>query len=1189
MTASADLISDNDSDGYDAENGSPDDFPNDVASTEMASVDHRGGVTSRSFIGLLVTQFLGALNDNMLRWLVVPIGKDMVGPEHAATALSFGLACFVLPYVLLAAPAGYLADRFNKRRVIVACKVAEVVLMALAIGSIYMGNIYLMFAVVALMGAQSALFGPSKLGSIPELVHDRCISTANAMIGLTTVVAIVLGTIAGNMLYWETRPLGSHHLWLPAAALLSVAVAGWLASIQIRRLVPANPTRRFPFNFPAQTVRDLRTLASSRSLLRAALGTSFFWSLAALAQVNVDAYGINELGVGQNYIGPLLAVLAVGVGCGSVLAGIWSAGRVELGIVPLGAGTIALSSMLLFGVPSPSAVSLHDAYGLTCVCLFFLGIGAGLFDVPLQAFLQQRSPDQSRGVVLAATNFLTFSGMLVSAGVFWLFSNVLHLSARQVFLVAGVATLPVFLYIVWLLPGATVRFVVWLLSRTIYRVRVWDMDRLPEKGGALLVANHVSWIDGVLLIITSSRPVRMIVWDDYIKGWWISWLAREMQAIPINGSRKSVINALRTAREALKDGDLVCIFPEGKLTRTGQMHEFQPGFLSMLKGTGAPVIPVCLHGLWGSIFSFERGRFFWKWPRQWPYPISILFGKPISRPQSIQQVRRAVQALDVKAANMDDISKLIPARRFLRNCRRSMGRSKAADSTGMDISGGELLTRTLVLRRLFRRHVMAADEKNVGILLPPTVVGMIANSALAVDGRVAVNLNYSVKSSDIINDCIRQAGIRHVITSRRVMDKLDLQLDAEMVYIEDFKGKVTLADKLAGVAQAKLVPIRILERSFGLTRIAHDDLLTLIFTSGSTGMPKGVMLTHRNIGSNVDAFAQLLNLTKSDTLVGILPFFHSFGYTVTLWAVLMLEPKAAYHHNPLEARPIGNLVRKHAATILLATPTFLRSFIRRIAKEDFATLDVVVTGAEKLPKDVSDAFEEKFGIKPSEGYGTTELSPAVSCNIPPSRVTHTDQAASREGSIGKTFPGIAAKIVDLDTGEELGTDQSGMLLVTGPNVMKGYLHKPELTAEVIRNGWYVTGDVARIDADGFIFITGRISRFSKIGGEMVPHIAVEEAIVEAMGLGLDIDVLSIAVTSVPDPGKGERLIVLYTDLPCEPSEICQKLRQAGLPAIWVPSPGAFCRVDEIPVLGTGKLALKEVKDMALEIAGAKAK
>ena len=380
------------------------------------------------------------------------------------------------------------------------------------------------------------------------------------------------------------------------------------------------------------------------------------------------------------------------------------------------------------------------------------------------------------------------------------------------------------------------------------------------------------------------------------------------------------------------------------------------------------------------------------------------------------------------------------------------------------------------------------------------------------------------------------------------------------------------------------MPIWLLERCLGLTKIDGDDLLTLIFTSGSTGMPKGVMLSHRNIGSNVDAFAEVIRLTKNDTLLGILPFFHSFGYTVTLWAPLMLRPNVAYHHNPLEARPIGDLVRRHKATILLGTPTFLRSFIRRIPKDDFVSLDVVVTGAEKLPKDVADAFEQKFGIRPVEGYGTTELSPVVSCNIPKSRIEHTDQVAAREGSIGKTFPGIAAKIIDLDTGDELDTNCSGMLMVTGPNVMQGYLHKPELTAEVIRDGWYVTGDVAKIDADGFIFITGRISRFSKIGGEMVPHIRVEEAIVESLGLG--VDEVSIAVTSIPDSGKGERLIVLYTKLPCEPAEICKRLKQNGLPAIWIPSPDSFRKVEEIPILGSGKLALKELKDLALKATGA---
>jgi len=290
-----------------------------------SAADLRGGLRSRSFLGLLATQFLGATNDNMFRWLVVPIGKDLVGPENAAVALSVGLACFVLPYVLLAAPAGYLADRFSKRTVIIGCKVAEVLIMVFGVVTILSGNVYCMFLVVALMGSQSALFGPSKFGSIPEIVRADRISAANGLVGLTTVVAIVLGTVVGNLLYAATRPLGLHMWWISATALLGVAIIGWMTSLLIAPLRAANPRRPFPVNPAGQTVRDLQSLGSSRPLLRVALGIAFLWGLAALSQVNVDLFAIAELGVRQQYVGPLLGMLALGVGFGSVLAGIWSA------------------------------------------------------------------------------------------------------------------------------------------------------------------------------------------------------------------------------------------------------------------------------------------------------------------------------------------------------------------------------------------------------------------------------------------------------------------------------------------------------------------------------------------------------------------------------------------------------------------------------------------------------------------------------------------------------------------------------------------------------------------------------------------------------------------------------------------------------------------------------------------------
>ncbi len=523
-------------------------------------------------------------------------------------------------------------------------------------------------------------------------------------------------------------------------------------------------------------------------------------------------------------------------------------------------------------------------------------------------------------------------------------------------------------------------------------------------------------------------------------------------------------------------------------------------------------------------------------------------------------------------------------RQFLRMCRAHMRTPKTADFTGVELTGGGLLTRTLVLRGLLRRHVLAADEKYVGVLMPPSVGGVVTNAALSIDCRVAVNLNYTV-TSDVMNECIRQCGIRHVITSKRVLDRFHYKLDAECVLLEDFAQKVTLADKLKAAATAWCMPIGMMERKLGLTELKPDDLLTVIFTSGSTGRPKGVMLTQYNVEANVDGVNKLINLESRDVLLGILPLFHSFGYTTTLWTMLALAPKAVYHFSPLEAREIGKLSRKHGVTIIVATPTFLRSYLRRCEPEDFKSAEVAFTGAEKLPIELADAFEKKFGVRPVEGYGATELSPVVGGNVPFGRGAKDAKEGVKEGSIGRPLCNVKAKVVDLDTGEDLGPNEQGMLLITGPSVMKGYFDRPDLTAEVMRGEWYVTGDVAVIDDEGFVSITGRLNRFSKLAGEMVPHLRIEEAINEV--LGVDEEELRLAVTAIPDPKKGEKIVVLHVGLSMTPAEICHKLTEAGLPPLWTPMPDGFKQVAEIPLLGTGKLDLKRLKEIALEAFGIK--
>ena len=643
--------------------------------------------------------------------------------------------------------------------------------------------------------------------------------------------------------------------------------------------------------------------------------------------------------------------------------------------------------------------------------------------------------------------------------------------------------------------------------------------------------------------------------------------------------------AVQTVRRALANGELVCIFPEGGISRTGQVQTFKPGMMLMLKGNDAPVIPIFLDELWGSIFSFRGGKFLWKFPRHWPYPVSIHIGPPVVEPKDAHEIRAAVTALGVRAVSRRQKPLLIGPRAFVRRCRGAMFRSKIADSTGADLTGGSLLMRTLMFVRLLNR-LLAPDEKFVGILLPPSAGGVVANAATTLSRRVSVNLNYTMPS-ETVNYCIRQAGIRHVLTSRKFLEKIDLKLDAEIIYLEDVRPLISTVDKVLSALGAYVAPSFILERLLGLTKIHREDLMTVIFTSGSTGQPKGVMLSFQNIGHNTEAIDQVVQLTRQDVLCGILPFFHSFGFTVPLWSVLALDIKGIYHFTPLEPRQIGKLCREHGATILLATPTFLRTYVRRCEKEDFAKLDVVVCGAEKMPTDLADEFDKKFGVRPVEGYGTTELSPLVSVNIPPSRAYQPDHIGLKEGTVGRPVPGVAAKVVHLETGEDLGLDESGMLLITGPNVMLGYLHEPEKTAAVMRDGWYVTGDVALLDADGFIRITGRQSRFSKIGGEMVPHIRVEEILQSLVG-GED-EQLRVAVTAVPDERKGERLVVLYTQLDRRPEQACRELAAQGLPNLWIPGTDSFYQVEQIPVLGTGKLDLQKLKQLATEKTAANVK
>jgi acyl-[acyl-carrier-protein]-phospholipid O-acyltransferase/long-chain-fatty-acid--[acyl-carrier-protein] ligase len=751
-----------------------------------------------------------------------------------------------------------------------------------------------------------------------------------------------------------------------------------------------------------------------------------------------------------------------------------------------------------------------------------------------------------------------------------------------VWIIVALVAVASLVFCVWR-PMALVRLVLWVFGHTLYRIRTFGLEHVPASGPALLVCNHVSYIDWLLLLAGQKRFVHFVIFAGWTRVWGLRHLLRWAGVIPIDGSGgpRAIVQSLRQASDALSRGELVCIFAEGRFTRTGFLLPFHRGFEQIVKRCAAPIIPVCLDQVWGSIFSFRHGKLIWKWPQELPYPVSVAYGQPLPPTTPAAEVRLAIQKLSADCAVERSARRRLVHRQFVRMASRHPFRPCIFDATlpKGKLSYGRTLAGSMILARLLRP--LLGDDKMVGVWLPPSAGGAVTNISLALLGRTSVNLNYT-SSAEVIGSAVRQCGIRHVITSQRFHDKVkcDAGPDVEFIILESFRPQVSKWQMIRTILSVILLPSFILDRwVLGLRHHRPEDVATVIFSSGSTGDPKGVVLSHRNIAANAESMIQAIDPGPRDRLLGILPFFHSFGYTVTLWVPLQVGASTVYHTDPRQAKEIGELCRKHRGTIFLATPTFLRFCLKRCEPGDFSAVRILMVGAEKLPQSLAQEFKEKFGVLPLEGYGCTELSPAAIVNVPDQEQEGFRQVGNKPGTIGQPIPGVAARIVNPDTLQPLPAGQEGLLLVYGANVMGGYLGWQEATDAAIRDGWYLTGDIAKYDDDGFITITGRLARFSKIGGEMVPHEKIEDELHHILATTERVCV----VTAVPDERKGERLIVLHTPLNgTNVRQVWQQLHSKGLPNLWLPGERDFFEIGEIPHLGSGKLDLKRAKELALE-------
>lgn len=700
------------------------------------------------------------------------------------------------------------------------------------------------------------------------------------------------------------------------------------------------------------------------------------------------------------------------------------------------------------------------------------------------------------------------------------------------------------------------------------QIHLLEPSQQPGPCGALLVVDRVTPEERCWVEASYKRP--------------ITWFTASEE-----GAALSMPAWVDRVRHFLKSGLLVAVSAEDLQDRDGTpwpMHHWLP----LISAGGYPVVPVSVFPHWGHSQEGGPGRWVPRRTQLHEKRVDIAIGEPIVGPVTGKQARLEHDRLATRAALARKSHNLTPPRLYLRVARQKWGESCFLDgavATG-EMTFGRALTASLLMAEIFQSQI--PNEEMVGVWMPTGTGGALVNVALGLCGRVAINLNYTASQS--VNDaCLAQTAVKTIVTARRFLNRLGFEPGPgrKLLILEDTVGKASGYAKACAYFRARFLPLSMLESWLGCNTQQSDDLATIVFSSGSTGAPKGVELTHANIVANIQSLIAYGDVFPEDRMLGILPFFHSFGYTITLWAPLCQGISVAYYPDPRQGRDIGALCRRHASTVMLSTATFLRFCLKRAEVGDFDSVRLLVCGAEKMPMPLAREFHERFGVLPIEGYGCTELAPVSNINLPDMLLDNgRTLLRNQQGSVGRMVTGCTCSILDPDTGAPMPDDMPGMIHIAGANVMRGYHGQPSKTADVIRDGYYRTGDVGYVDDRGHLVITGRLSRFAKSGGEMVPLERIEQMLHEELPSTDRV----CGVSAVPDVSRGERVVVLYipdalaehgTDI----KNWIKRLSARGIPPLWIPAERDFLPVPEIPILGSGKLDLQQLAQLARKLAG----
>jgi acyl-[acyl-carrier-protein]-phospholipid O-acyltransferase / long-chain-fatty-acid--[acyl-carrier-protein] ligase len=1107
---------------------------------------------SRRFAPLFWCQFFSAFSDNFLKNALVFLILFKIGGSAAESLITLAAAVFIAPYFFLSAFGGEMADRFDKAVVARRLKLCEIGVAVIAVAGFTIHSVPILFVALFGFGVIGSLFGPIKYGILPDLLEKSELPAANALVEGATFMAILLGTIVGGL-----AAKGGGDPAHFAGLMLVFALLCWGSSLLIPKVGSGAPDLRISANIAASTGRLMKSLHGDRRLWWGALVTSWFWLVGAVVLSLLPPLVKAALGGTEEVVTTFLAVFSIAVAVGSGLAAWLSAGRIVilptlvgailLGIFSIDLGWTTLNTALAL-VPQGVGEVFASARGLhVMIDLAALAIAGGLYIVPTFAAVQAWAGADRRARVIAGVNVLN-AAFMVGGTVVVALLQAFHVTTPMLFMLTGLATLGVAVIIGQTMPAKAGMDFLSILFRVFYRVELRGVENLNEAGHNPIIAlNHVSFLDAAVAMSLLPRDPVFAIDDTMAQHWWVKPFLRFTRAIPLDPTKPL---ATRTLINAVKAGDPLIIFPEGRITVTGSLMKIYDGAGLIADKTDAFVVPVRLEGLEYTPFTrLQRGQV----RRRWFPKVTVTVLEPVKLtvdPALKGKHRRmaAGAALYEIMSNLvyrtTSIERTVPEALIEAAQIHGMNRIAVEDPVGGALTYRKLLMGVRVLGEKLMPFVPVG--KPIGLMLPNANGAAVTLMALMSAGRVPAMINFTAGATNILAAC-KAAQLGTILTSRTFIErgKMDalvaaLQKEVRIVYLDDIRSTINAFDKIRGFWNCKKP----------LVKRLPGDWAAILFTSGSEGLPKGVVLSHRNMLANAAQAAARIDFGRQDKVFNVLPVFHSFGLTVGLVLPLVSGVRIYLYPSPLHYRTVPELIYGVNATILFGTDTFLNGYARAAHAYDFRSLRYILAGAEPVKESTRRIYLEKFGLRILEGYGVTETAPALALNTP---------MFNRFGTVGRLLPGMEARLEKVE-----GVEEGGRMFVKGPNVMLGYLRTENPgVLEPPHDGWHDTGDIVMIDKQGFISIKGRAKRFAKVGGEMISFAAVE-----ALAGELWPDSLS-AVSSVPDPRKGERLIMLTQKKDPTRSEFIAFARSRGASELMTPAEIVY--MEKLPLLGTGKV------------------